>query len=226
MPSSVISYSSSEEENSVHSSDEWSDVEPENEIKNLKVPTINVEDYDENRKIAVKTTEFDNVLAEKDKMIFDQKEKILKQKEHIRELERKCKDYEKELENLSKSLLGLHLTTAKHVFSHPAIDASRMTKGNPKSLIDDAVKKIEDRKEFRFYVGATSDPNTRCKHHIRNKGFKKMHILYATSDLFQAMVFEDLVLDKIYDTIGCTNRKRTSCGLVQNKTVYYIYFME
>ncbi len=114
----------------------------------------------------------------------------------------------------------------KRIFANPNIDSTLCEEGIPKDCYKKAVKIINDRKDDRFYIGATSDPNRRIEHHINKKHFKTMHILYETPNMVHAMKFEDLILNHHYYTPGCVNARRGTYGLVPGKNIYYIYFMQ
>lgn len=92
------------------------------------------------------------------------------------------------------------------------------------STLKKSLAVIRQRKRIMFYIGATSNPDDRMRAHSK-KGFSSMQLLYSTTDHRVAKEFELVLLDQVYYVNGCKNIRRTSCGLVESKRVFYVYIL-
>lgn len=92
------------------------------------------------------------------------------------------------------------------------------------STLKKSLAVIRQRKRTMFYIGATSNPDDRMRAHSK-KGFSSMQLLYSTTDHRVAKEFELVLLDQVYYVNGCKNIRRTSCGLVESKRVFYVYML-
>jgi hypothetical protein len=91
-------------------------------------------------------------------------------------------------------------------------------------LVKAALELIDVRKRRRFYIGATSHPEARIQSHRRSSDYKRM--MYRTESYRDARRFESLLLNSVFSSPGCQNRKNGSWGLKEWKPVFYVYMLD
>lgn len=196
---------------------ELEEKEVELEDREEEIEAREIEMYEKEEELEVKAELFNTNL---NSFQEDKLQKTVKKYEDI------CMDKDNIITELCQKIAEIQVEKKQRLFANKSVDISDCIEGSPSLCAKAIVNVIDNRKEERFYVGATSDPNTRCTSHINNKGFKTMHLLYETSNIIDALIFETIILEKVKYKDGCVNKRKSTFGLVPNKNVYYIYFMQ
>ena len=199
------------------------------DIKKVDGPLIKVESDSDSESDIVKIDYPDD---EKDRELTRLKKELAKVAKENVKLKENVEKKEEELNEICKKMLNLEIIVEEkerncsRKFAEKTINPYKCLKGDPETCAGIALKEIKNRKKDTFYLGATSFPDTRCQYHIRKNKFETMHIIFETRNLLDAMIFEDRMIKAMFWDPGCTNKKKSTCGLAPNKGIYYIYYMQ
>lgn len=229
------------------SDDDWSSGESDEYIdkidlkkeKNNKTQENVFNDFIPQRKYAHRFSNYENlsrITEEEDenerfKKSFYELKKASKKKQKQwkkteTELSGQLEQKENIIQDLLKDLKKLSLSKQQHVFCNPNVNSENILSGSPNVCIDKILTRVQERNNINFYIGGTSDPNTRCADHLRKKKFKELEILYFTTSLTDAMIVEDEIIEKVFNDYGCKNKRSRTFGLVPNKNAYYVYILQ
>lgn len=111
-------------------------------------------------------------------------------------------------------------------FNNENIIANKVTKG-PVEESFKSVAKYADTFKYKYYFGATSNPENRFLSHMKKFDTSfSMNILYYTSRMEKAAQMEHLLINKYSRNLGSKNKNMFSSGLVYGKPVYYVYLLQ